>query len=220
MLLAMLAAATLSSAANASITSADWNDDHDGAVVCSSWGWNANSATLSMTGDQYGGPAHMVGWVSTDTTQDPTLTLGSAVGNDTGFAWTKYQVNVYMTVPFSISGTPTVENPLADDWTVSSYTTSLTGTLVSGGPFNGEYEQTLIFSAGTPVTSAAVPTGVGDELDFNYAIHFSGSSHYAFTQEMIPVAAVPEPALSGLIGGLVLCGLAVASRFRGWQRAG
>ena len=54
-------------------------------------------------------------------------------------------------------------------------------------------EGTLYFSAGTPVN-------IGDELDFLHSIHFASSTHYAFTQEMIPLAtAVPEPSTLGLI---------------------
>ncbi len=41
----------------------------------------------------------MVGTIDTDTALDPTLTLSSAVNNDTAFAWIEYQVIVYMSVP-------------------------------------------------------------------------------------------------------------------------
>jgi hypothetical protein len=49
-------------------------------------------------------------------------------------------------------------------------------------------------------------------LDFNYAIHFVGSTDYAFTQEMIPMfSEVPEPTTLALAG---MGGLALALRLR------
>ena len=122
----------------------------------------------------------------------PTLYLGSAVNNDTAYAWTDYHVNVYMSVPFAFVGTPTVDNPPNSDW-------SLSGVVVPA--WNGsQYEGTINFVDGTPI-------GIGGELDFNYAIHFSSSLDYSFTQEMIPsYEIVPEPSTIAVvaIGGLIL----------------
>jgi len=190
-LLLTLAAATLCSAANASITSADWRDDGDGALVCKTWNWDSTSATLSMTGDQYSAPGHMVGWVTTDSSTDPTLTLGSEVDNDTGFSWTGFRVNVYMSGPFTLSAANVT---LPTDWTLTS---------VVAPTFNGsQYEGTILYSGPDPIA-------VGQDIDFGYQLSFSGATSFEFTQEMIPIGAVPEPGSFGLIGGLALCAVAV-----------
>jgi hypothetical protein len=47
----------------------------------------------------------------------------------------------------------------------------------------------MVFSSGTPVQ-------VGQELDFNYSISFTGATSYSFTEEVIPV---PEPAIFALV---------------------
>ena len=154
-----------------------------------------------MTGTQYSGPAQ------TDTTLDPTLFLGSSVDNDTGGAWIGYQVNVIMSVPFTFVGTPGVSDPTST-WYLAN--TPMVG------PGSGlypptDYEGTIYYSGGTPL-------GVGAELDFNYAIHFVGSTDYAFTQEMIPVfSEVPEPGTLALAG---MGGLVLALRLRRSSRKG
>jgi hypothetical protein len=133
----------------------------------------------------------MIGWVQTDTTADPTLGLFTSVDNDTLFAWTSYQVNVYMQVPFTVvPGSVAVTMP--SDWTFSSPTYSTAGP----GPFAGDEEATIIFTSGTPLN-------IGGEMDFNYAIHFGSSTDYWFAQEMMP-NEVPEPGIFNLatMGGL------------------
>jgi hypothetical protein len=200
-ILVALAAATFCSVANASITSASWQDDGDGAIKCSWSPFNPATSTLSMVGDQYWAPAHMVGTVTTDTPSDPSLTLDSSVNNDTGFSWTGYRVNVYMAEPFTF--TPFSENiTLPSDWTVAS----VQQPMLSGS----EYEGTIFYSGPDPIAP-------GQSIDFGYQIAFSGGSSIAFTQEMMPIA-VPEPASFGLIAGLALCAAAVGSRLRGWQQ--
>jgi len=202
-LLAVLTTIFFSATSRASITGAWWWDDGDGALVCSATNYNANTGVLSMSGDQYWGPGHMNGWVSTSDPQDPRLTLGSAILNDTNFPWGDYHVNVYMlsntfTIVNSGSFAPSVDNPPFSDWSVSSVVEP-SSELVSG-PYAGYYEGTVNLLGGTPV-------GIGGELDFNYTIQFSGASHFAFTQEVIPSTVVPEPgtlalvALSGLLLG-------------------
>ena len=197
-----LAGLIVCSISRANITGIYWWDDGSGAIICSSTNWNSADSVLSMAGSQ-SGPGQMNGWVKTDSPDDPTLTLSGAVDNDTGFAWTSYQVNVYMSVLFSfVAPGPSVDNPAPDtppddNWFVSG---------VVAPAWNGsQYEGTLYFSAGTPVN-------IGDELDFTYSIHFASATQYSFTQEMIPV---PEPGAFGLmmVGGFALGGLA-------WKRRG
>jgi hypothetical protein len=181
----------------ASVTNALWWSANSQNLVCSD---GFSGGTLTMNGTQMGMDAAMAGTIQTDTTLDPTLTLGSSVNNDTGLAWIGYQVNVIMGVPFSfVPPGPTVNNPPPNDWIVASV---VAPTLQASGPYAGQYEGTLLFSDGTPV-------GVGGELDWQYSINFGSSLDYSFTQEMIPVTApIPEPSALGLIGlgGLVLVG--------------
>jgi hypothetical protein len=185
----------------ATITDSWWHDDGDGAIVCSSWTFN--NSTLTMSGDQYWEPGHMLGWVDTDTATDPTLTLASGIDNDTAFAWIGYQVNVIMPNTFSFVGTPSVQNFPLSDWSVTSVAAP---TLQVSGIYAGDYEGTMDFAAGTPV-------GIGGELDFSYAIHFTGATEYSFTQEMIPTE-VPEPNELGLASGLLFGGFELVKRLR------
>lgn len=201
-LLTIVAGTACTFTSNASITGAGWTNDSDGAVVCSTWNWNSTSSTLSMDGTQYSSPGHMLGWIHTSSATDPTLSLGSALINDTASAWIGMQVNVYMPNTFTMATSgifaPTVANPPNNDWTVGSV---VNDGLVSNPPdYTGsEYEWTVFFNGGTEVAT-------GGELDFSYAIQFSGATSYAFTQEMIPMtpAPVPEPGTLALLG----CGLA------------
>jgi hypothetical protein len=194
LILAVLATLACCSVSKADITSAWWHADGDGDIVCNNWTFSGNA--LTMDGIQYAGPAHMVGGIDTDTPVDPTLVLNSAVDNDTGFAWNGYQVNVVMSVPFSIVpplGDPS--NPPFNDWILAGV---VPVAFQVSGPWAGFYEGTLYYAGGTPI-------GVGGELDFTYGINFASSTHYLFTQEMIPsMVPVPEPSTFALlaIGGL------------------
>lgn len=186
------------SVGKADITGVTYADDGDGAIVCPVYTWNGSVDELSapIYGDQYWGPAHVVGTITTDTAGDPNLILGSAIDNDTSFAWTAYQVNVYMNNTFTLSATSVT---LPSDWTVASVLQPVP--VVSP---HGSYEAQLLFTSGTPVA-------IGDELDFGYKISFSGATSYNFTQEM---TAVPEPGMLGFLaaGALSLGGFLAARR--------
>ncbi|HTS17104.1 MAG TPA: hypothetical protein VMP11_05990 [Verrucomicrobiae bacterium] len=203
---ALFAALLLSSTARASVTGASWWDDWDGALVCSGTNWNAATGVLSMSGNQYWGPGHMVGTIDTSGPEDPMITLASGIENDTNFTWTSYIVNVYMSSTFTLTNAAVT---LPIDWTIAG-TVEPSSPLVSG-PYAGDYEASLTLAAGTPVA-------VGDELDFQYQLKFSGSSHFAFTQEVIPV---PEPGAIefATLGGLMLAPLAFARRSRRTPKA-
>lgn len=143
----------------------------------------------------------MLGWVDTTDTVDPTLTLGNSINNDSVIAWLGYQVNVIMNVPFTFAAPmPTADNPPTSDWFLFDV---VNPTLQASGPYAGQYEGSLFFNGGTPI-------GIGGELDYSYAIHFSGSTHYSFTEEAFAyetvVTEVPEPSALALVGmgGLML----------------
>ena len=144
------------STGKANITNVDYADDGDGAIVCPVYTWSGSATWVGcqIAGDQYWGPAHVVGTIATDSASDPTLTLSSAINNDTSFTWTAYDVNVYMSSTFTLSDV-SVTTP--GDWTVTS---ALQPVLVNS-PL-GAYEAQIVFTGGTPVT-------VGNDLDFSYA---------------------------------------------------
>lgn len=180
-LLGMLLAASF---ANASIISTTCENDGDGAINCVA-DWTVNTDTFAITGQQFWDPGHMVGTIDTDTPNDPAITMDNAVDNDTTFTWTGYTVNIYMNRSFTISNQGVT---LPGDWTA--------GAPVQPTWDGTEYMGSVTFTGGTPVA-------VGDTFEFGYKIAFSGTTHYTFTQEMIPT---PEPATLGVLaaGALAL----------------
>jgi hypothetical protein len=170
--------------------------------------WTGTSGALDMVGDIYvelGEAAHMVGTIDTDTPEDPTITYGNAIDNETAFAWTKFYVNYTLDSRTSITGgllalgVPAVDYPA--DWSGAiTQQLAYVGNVTIGAYSYKEYKGTITYTAGTPV----VP---GDELDFTYKLQgLSGGTHYIYTQEMVPI---PEPGtlalvLSGLLGLAVL----------------
>jgi hypothetical protein len=205
-LLTSVAALGLGSISNASITGAAWQDDGDKSMVCTNWtfsGGGTASGTLAMSGIQSNsGPAHMLGTVETSSPQDPTLTLGSSIVNESGIMWIGYQVNVIMGTSFTfVSPGPSVSNAQGDWYLANVWDPTLQAT----GPYAGKYEGSLFFNAGTPV-------GPGGQLDYLYSISFAGFTSYSFTQEAYAyMTYVPEPSALALVG---MGGLMLALRTR------
>lgn len=196
--LLLIAASLLISslATNANVTGVTYADDGDGAIVCPYYTWPGGDI-VNIYGDQYWGPAHILGEITTDSELDPTLTLASAIDNETSFAWTDYHVNIYLNKPFTVvPASVTVLNDSIGDWTGG-----LTQQAMSTGT---NYMAKLDFYAGT-----AVP--IGDTLFFSYSILFSGATSFNLTQEMIPT---PEPGTLSLLA----CGLALGAWFRARRR--
>lgn len=188
---------------NANVTGVTYQDDGDHGVVCPQYTWPGGD-TVNIYGDQYFAPGHILFDVTTDSSGDPTLMLANAIDNDTSFAWTSYEVDIWMNRTFTISAA-NVSGPAG--WGMDS-TVEPTGPQTAyqdGNPIPNQYIGHLYFS-GTPVVA------IGDELDFSYKISFTGGA--TFTEQLIPV---PEPGtLSFLLGGVLLFGgWTAATRRRG-----
>jgi PEP-CTERM motif len=205
-LLTASAALSLCSTTYADITSAWWHDDGDGAIVCTDWTFSGQA--LTMKGNQYSSPGHMLAWVDTTDTVDPSLTLGNSINNDTTIPWIGYQVNVIMNVPFTfVPPGPSADNPpTSGGWYLANIWAP---TLQTGGDYPGLYEGSLFFN-GTAIN-------IGDELDYLYTVKFSGSTHYTLTQEAFAyMTLVPEPGTLALLG---MGGLMLALRVRRNRRS-
>lgn len=185
-------------------TGAGAADDGDGVVTCryedNIWdGENHADQTLTVVGSHNIFSTGHIGDLSRDnvayfkalTEDDPTVTLRTAMDNDTGFSWTGYLVNIYMNKTFTISNV-NVYDPATSEpgWTGAAVgpVTQLNATQWMGQ---------VVFSAGTPIPNGGV-------LDFGYKLSFAGSAQ--FCQEMIPI---PEPSsialgIIGLVGLLVV----------------
>jgi hypothetical protein len=178
--------------ARANVTGISYATDGSGAVNCPIYTWPGGTA-INIYGYQYWGPGNINFNVTTDSSGDPTLTLGNAIVNDTSFAWTGYEVSVTMGQTFSLSSALVTVPP---NWTVSSV-------MQPGAPVAGMYTGNIFFSAGTPVQ-------IGQSLDFSYNLSFLGS--VAFTETLTPT---PEPGTcSLLLAGLALGGWITSRRRR------
>jgi hypothetical protein len=178
----------VSAYAGGNVTNIQASADGDGNIVCPVYTWSYSSVA-NIYGDQYGAPGHIIFDITSDTEQDPTLTLNNVIDNDTGFSWAGYQVLIYMNKTFTIPTAPLLNGPAG--WGMISYTPSAT--------FNGTEWVGQIDFSGTP------PIGPGGQIDFTYQLAFAGSVR--FTQELVPIA-VPEPAACTLLlGGGLLAGL-------------
>jgi hypothetical protein len=185
------------SAVQADILTANYYADGDAALTCTAYAGGTDKSLLEMYGDQHSGPAHLLGNITTDSSLDPTITVHNTIDNDTGFAWTGYQVNIYLSYPFTVFNQQ-VFSPL----TPSGWSVSPLGTITAA--WDGtEYKATLNYTGGTPVAYDPNPLLTGS-FEFGYKINFSGATQYAFCQEMIPV---PEPATMVLLALAGLAGL-------------
>lgn len=175
--------------AQAAITGITAADDGDGNLVCKFGGWKdvvvdqAPEYEMGITGNQYAGPGHILGTITTNTELDPTLRIINAIDNDTAFAWTGYQVNFSMSKPFTLSSV-SVLGPTG--WTANYPTGSITtGTAA------------IVFT----MPAGGTPIGVNDTITFSFKASFLGGASYAM--EMTPT---PEPATMSLLalGGLAM----------------
>jgi hypothetical protein len=163
-----------------------------------SYAWNSEG--MDMAGNLYGNMGDhgsIYGNIYTDSPEDPTFTIHTAVDNDTSFGWASMHVNVWMANTFTISA-PTVYYPTTTQAGWSGVIA--TQPLFNGSVWVGELDYT-----------GPVPIGIGETLDFSYKITFTGAVDYPFTQQMVPA---PEPSAFSLVmvGGLLLGGWKMARR--------
>jgi hypothetical protein len=164
-------------------------DDGDGVITCTNYGLNdlgSGNYSMYIYGDHnIWDSGHILGNFLTDTELDPTLALLNSIENDTGSAWGDYHVQVTMSKPFTFSNVGVGTS----GWTFNTTAPALVGS---------DWIGYINYFAGTPVL-------VGNTLDFNYSISFTGSVSF---QEQLTPSPVPEPTTTGcfLLGlGALAC---------------
>jgi hypothetical protein len=201
--LAFFAVLSWSTACNAEIIDITMADDGDGVLICHTNTYTNYLVNLGIDGaipeyeyvingeHKLWGTGDIYGHITTDTEEDPKLTLLHDIDNDTIFDWTGYLVLVSMSKTFTFDNV-TVANA---DWTFV-----VTQPVLVGSDWVG--------TIGYSTTSN--PVAPLDTLSFGYRMTFLGSAD--FHEELTPInASVPEPGMLALMaGGLV--GLFVARR--------
>jgi hypothetical protein len=159
-----------------------------GGVTVDDYSWDQAAVNLSETLRQ--GPGAVYAEITLDTNPDPTIWLRKTVSNDTGFAWTGYQIDISLPQTFTIDA---VSGPAS--WTVIAGTPQLVGS---------KYVSTIQYTWGG--SSTEVPVGGTGEFDIQ--VTFTGTNRFCLEQ-----TATPEPlSLAMLALGGVLMG-----RFRRQQ---
>jgi hypothetical protein len=192
----------IAGSANADILDVYCADDGDGAVTMTDIaysGLNTDEVTISVKEIQHWAPAHLDGWITTNTTTTKNVWIIKEVQNDTDFIWDGYTLNVYRMDPFSITGT----------WQSTGWLPSITPVNASAGSYTDGHGQAWSYKGVVnfePI-DPSYEIAVGASGDFGAKISFAGSTdpnnQLAFMVEQIPI---PEPATLVLLsmGGLLL----------------
>src|SRR5436853_588454 len=91
--------------AQAGITDFTYTSDYSNFTCTATMSLNSDRSvgTVAMYGYQYAGHGLMGGSITTDSATDPSLVSNGDVDNDTGAAWSGYEINLYMNRNFTLS---------------------------------------------------------------------------------------------------------------------
>jgi hypothetical protein len=214
-ILALIGVLTFSTFAGAGIVHYTFNPDGDGVFEMPLGPVVGNPACVQECDINIAGTlqevinepnvGHLLGTITTDNPDDPTIKTYNAITNDDSFSWTGMTVDVMIgaanfTVPPVLALlSPNVDTPdnQPTDWT-AAITQSMT------------WNSTLNKYVGQIKYTGITPVAPGEELDFNYQLTFKGSSSYTFCQQMTPV---PEPGTLALVAFGAIGLLVVRRRF-------